>query len=107
MPTDPSARLPLHALPWLPRPSPRLREVLNALPSDPLQALLSLQSLAQAGWGEADLRSIGRKVRAILKSAPSDAGSEARKAGLVPAKLLILSTSTASHIVDALIGTAI
>src|SRR5689334_10782278 len=72
-----------------------------------MQALISLQSLAQAGWGEAELRSIGRKVRGILKTAPANFGSEARAQGFVPIRLLVLSASTASHIADALIGTAI
>jgi len=72
-----------------------------------MQVLASLQSLAQAGRGEAELRSIGRKVRGTLKSAPANFGSEARAQGLVPVRLLILSASTASHIADALIGTAI
>ncbi len=72
-----------------------------------MQALVSLQSLAQAGWSEAELRSIGRKVRGILKSAPANFRSDARTQGLVPVRLLILSASTASHIADALIGTAI
>jgi len=102
-----SAKLPPHDLPWLPRPAGHLRDQLSALPGDPMQALASLQSLAQAGWGEAELRSIGRKVRGILKSAPANFGSEARAQGLVPIRLLILSASTASHIADALIGTAI
>jgi FkbH-like protein len=102
-----SAKLPPHDLPWLPRPAGHLRDQLSALPGDPIQALASLQSLAQAGRGEAELRSIGRKVRGILKSAPADFGSEARAQGLVPIRLLILSASTASHIADALIGTAI
>src|SRR5512143_2210373 len=94
-------------MPWLPRPSGRLREQISALPGEPMQALASLQSLAQAGWSEAELRSIGRKVRGILKSAPANFRSDARTQGLVPVRLLILSASTASHIADALIGTAI
>jgi len=77
-----SAKLPPHDLPWLPRPAGHLRERLSALPGDPMQALVSLQSLAQAGWGEAELRSIGRKVRGILKSAPANFGSEARRKDL-------------------------
>ena len=72
-----------------------------------MRALATLQSLAQAAWGEAELRSIGRKLRGILKSAPANFGAEVRAQGLVPIRLLILSASTASHIVDALIGTAI
>jgi FkbH-like protein len=102
-----SAKLPPHDLPWLPRPAGHLRDQLSALPGDPMQVLASLQSLAQAGRGEAELRSIGRKVRGTLKSAPANFGSEARAQGLVPVRLLILSASTASHIADALIGTAI
>lgn len=102
-----SAKLPPHDLPWLPRPAGHLRDQLSALPGAPLHALASLQSLAQAGRGEAELRSIGRKVRGILKSAPANFGPEAKAQGLVPVRLLILSASTASHIADALIGTAI
>jgi FkbH-like protein len=102
-----SAKLSPHELPWLPRPAGHLREQLSALPGDPVQALVSLQSLAQAGWAEAELRSIGRKVRGILTSAPANFGADARAQGLVPIRLLILSASTASHIVDALAGTAI
>jgi FkbH-like protein len=102
-----SAKLPLHDLPWLPRPAGQLREQISALPGDRLQALVSLQSMSQAGWGEAELRSIGRKVRGLLKSAPAHFRSEASAQGLVPIRLLILSASTTSHIADALIGTAI
>jgi hypothetical protein len=53
---DPSARIPLSALPWLPRPSAKMRDRLATLPAEPLPALLFVQSLAQAAWGEADLR---------------------------------------------------
>jgi FkbH-like protein len=102
----PAAKLSLGELPWLPRPANNLRQQLSALPPDPMQALLSLQSLAQGGWGEADLRSIGRKIRGMLKSAAANFHSEARQQGFVPIRLLILSASTFSHIADALIGTA-
>ena len=47
------------------------------------------------------------KSRGILKSAPANFAAEARKHGLVPVRILILSASTVSHISDALIGTAI
>ena len=107
MPTEQSAKRPLHALPWLPRPQARLSDGLDALPAAPLQALLSLQALAQAAWGEAELRAIGRTARAILKKAPAGISGEARQAGLVPLRLLILSASTASHLADALVATAI
>jgi FkbH-like protein len=94
-------------LPWLPRPQTKLRDALDALPGEPLPALSALQALAQAGWGEAELRAIGRKVRGILKSAPAEIRSDAKQTGLVPLRLLILSASTASHLADALIGAAI
>ena len=100
-------KIPLQALPWLPRPPAKLREEPASLSADPLQALKFLQSLAQAGWGEADLRLLGRKISDILKSAPASLAAEARKPGLVRIRLLILSASTASHLSDALIGTAI
>jgi FkbH-like protein len=104
---NPSVKIPLQALPWLPRPAAKLRDELALLPADPLQALKFLQSLAQAGWGEADLRLLGRKISGILKSAPASLAAEARQHGLVRIRLLILSASTASHLSDALIGTAI
>jgi FkbH-like protein len=84
-----------------------MRDELAQLAADPMEALLSLQSLAQAAWGEADLHLLGRKVFGILRAAPATLRAEARKRGLIPVRLLILSASTASHIGDALIGTAI
>ncbi len=105
--TSPAAKLPLQALPWLPRPSGKMRERLAALPAEPLLALQFLHSLAQAAWGDADLRVLGRKITGILKSAPANLTAEARKQGFVPVRILILSASTVSHISDALIGTAI
>jgi FkbH-like protein len=105
--TSGPAKIPLQALPWLPRASGKMRDRLAALPAEPMQALLFLQSLAQAAWGEADLRLLGRKVSGVLKSAPASFGIEARKQGLAQVRLLILSASTASHISDALVGTAI
>jgi len=105
--TNPPTKIPLQALPWLPRPFAKLRDELALLPADPLQALKFLQPLSQAGWGEADLRLLGGKISSILNSAPATLAAEARKHGLVRIRLLILSASTASHLSDALIGTAI
>ncbi len=102
-----AAKLPLQALPWLARPLNKIRDAIGSLPPDPLQALKAAQSLAQAGWDEADLRLLGRKVRSVLKAAPANLAAEARAHGLLPIHLLLLSASTASHITDALIGTAI
>ncbi|WP_346361484.1 HAD-IIIC family phosphatase, partial [Bosea sp. (in: a-proteobacteria)] len=101
------AKLPVDALPWLPRPVGKMREAIAALPADPLEALGAMRALAQAGWDEADLRQLGRKIRSILKSAPPSFTDDARKRGLVAVHLLILSASTANHLVDSLIGTAI
>jgi FkbH-like protein len=84
-----------------------MRDRLASLPAEPLQALLFAQSLAQAAWNEADLRLLGRKIAGILKSAPANFAVEARQHGLARIRILILSASTASHIADALIGTAI
>jgi FkbH-like protein len=100
-------KLPLQALPWLPRPVRKMREHLAGLPADPLDALTAMRPLAQAGWDEGELRLLGRKVRGILKSEASSLKAEARKQGLVPLHLLLLSASTANHLGDALIGTAI
>jgi FkbH-like protein len=105
--TAAAAKLSPQVLPWLPRPSGKMRDRIASLPSEPLQALLSLQSLAQAAWGEAELRLLGRKIRSIVKSAPSGFAAEARQSGLAQVRLLVLSASTASHIPDALVGTAI
>lgn len=106
-PTAPAAKLSPQALPWLPRPSGKMRDRIASLPSEPLPALLFLQSLAQAAWGEADLRLLGRKIRSILKSAPSSFAAKAKQNGLAQVRVLVLSASTASHISEALIGTAI
>ena len=100
-------KLPPQALPWLPRPARKMREGISALPADSLEALQAARLLAQAGWDEPDLRLLGRKIRTLLKTAPADFAAEARKQGLVPLHLLILSASTASHLTDALIATAI
>ena len=102
-----STKIPLSALPWLPRPAGKMRDPLAALPTESMAALLFLPSLAQAGWGEADLGLLGRKISRILRSAPADFASEVRRHGLTQARILILSASTASHLSDALIGTAI
>jgi FkbH-like protein len=104
---NPAEKIPLSALPWLPRPQGRMRDALASLPIGPIEALSRLQCLAQSAWGEADLRLLGRKITSIRKSAPSSLDADARKQGLVPVRLLILSASTASHLGDALIGTAL
>jgi hypothetical protein len=105
--TSHSTKIPLQALPWLPRPSEKMRDRLASLPAEPMEALLFLQSLAQAAWGEADLRLLGRKISSILRSAPANFTAEARQHGLAQVRILILSASTASHSSDALVGTAI
>jgi hypothetical protein len=77
-------KVPLHALPWLPRPSNKIRDQIGSLPADPLAALQAAQTLAQAGLDEAELRLLGRKVRSIRKSAPAALPAEARKLGSAP-----------------------
>jgi FkbH-like protein len=100
-------RLLPQALPWLPRPSRKMREEIAGLSDDALQALQAARGLAQAGCDEPELRQLGRKIRGILQSAPPGFAAEARQQGLVPLRVLILSASTASHLSDALIATAI
>jgi len=102
-----ATKMPLQALPWLLRPSGKLRDRLSSLPVEPLKASLFLHSLAQQAWGEADLGLLGRKLSGIVRSAPANFTSEARKHGLARVRVLILSASTASHLSDVLIGTAI
>ena len=89
--TNQPTRIPLQALPWLPRPSAKMRERIAPLPAEPVEALLFLQSLAQAAWGEADLRILGRKIGGIMRSAPANFAAEVRKRGLLPVRILILS----------------
>jgi FkbH-like protein len=101
------SRLPPQGLPWLPRPLRKMRDEIAGLPDDALQALQAMRALAQAGWDEPELRQLGRKIRSILRSAPADFAAAARQQGLVPLRLLILSASTASHLSDTLIATAI
>ena len=101
------AKLTVQALPWLPRPAGKMRERVASLPPEPVAALKYLHALAQAAWGEADLRLLGRKVKSILQSAPPGFSAEARQGGLSQIRILVLSASTASHISDTLIGTAI
>jgi FkbH-like protein len=105
--TNQPTRIPLQALPWLPRPSAKMRERIAPLPTEPVEALIFLQSLAQAAWSEADLRILGRKIGGIMRSPPANFAAEARKHGLLPVRILILSASTASHVSDALVATAI
>jgi FkbH-like protein len=107
MSARPAASLPLQALPWLPRPLRKMRDQLASLPADPLVALRTAQALAQAGWDEPELRLLGRKIGGILKAAPAALAAEAHQQGLIAIRLLMLSASTASHLADALIGTAI
>src|SRR4051812_13161636 len=84
-----------------------MRDAIASLPGEPLSALGAARTLAQAGWDEVDLRLLGRKIRNIGKSAGADFAAEVRKHGVIPVHLLMLSASTASHLTDALIGTAI
>jgi FkbH-like protein len=102
-----AAKLPLQALPWLARPLNKIRDAIGSLPADALPALKAARLLAQAGWEEADLRLLGRKVKGVLKAAPATFAAEARAQGLIPIHLLVLSASTASHLTDALVSTAI
>ena len=78
-----------------------------ALPPGSLEAMQAARLLAQAGWDEPDLRLLGRKIRPLLKTTPAEFAAEAGKQGPIPLHLLILSASTASHLTDALIATAV
>jgi FkbH-like protein len=100
-------KLPPQMLPWLPRSSRKMRDEIAALPENPMDALQAMHLLAQAGWDDADLRLLGRKIRSLLKSAPETFAGDVRQQGFVPLHLLVLSASTATHLSDALIATAI
>jgi FkbH-like protein len=72
-----------------------------------LGALLEARALARLGWDEPSLRTLGRKVRRVLGALGGSPSSDLRDAGLSPLRLLLLSPTTASHMADVLIGTAI
>ena len=100
-------KLLFQSLPWLPRPVRKIGEEIATLQGDSLEALRAMRAIGQAGWGETELSQLGRKIRSVLKAAPAGFDQDAKKHGFVPMNLLILSASTVSHLMDALVGTAI
>jgi FkbH-like protein len=98
----------LHQLPWLPvadaHAFSRLKEGAAVAGQDGLRLL---QTLSNYGWSEPELRRLGRQASKTLAGLAVDRAVAARSAGLVPFRLLVLSSNTLSHAADALRGTAL
>lgn len=96
------------SLPWLPLPNEaddaRLASLL-ASSDDNVCWLQEVQALAGFAWSEPRLRKLGKAVRRLF-SRPSWPEAAA-KAGLLPYRLLILSSSTSVHMQDAITATAL
>lgn len=98
----------IHELPWLVRPTRADREELASLRGDTnvIQEMARLAKLAQRGWNESELRSIGRRLRKLLQSIADDSAT-----GTIPGytrtSLLIISSSTANYFVEALCASAL
>jgi FkbH-like protein len=71
-----------------------------------MEALVEARALSRIGWDEANLRSLGRRVRKVL-GAEGVSASDLRSEGLTALRVLFLSPNTASHMADVLIATAI
>jgi FkbH-like protein len=95
-------------LPWLIEPTAEERERLVGLSSiDDPQLLATLRALVERNWNETSLRSIGRKLRKIFPSDRSSLNQLAQNSGCISLSLLIISTDTVNHLVDALCGSAL
>lgn len=97
----------LRDLPWLPLPTDAERETLRQpLTGAGAADLKRLMSLAERRWDGSELGSIGRKLQKVVRQAGGDWRQQAKAAGLIPVSLLILSSTTAAHIVEVLAAAA-
>jgi FkbH-like protein len=95
-------------LPWLARPAAADRDALaKPIGSDSIAEIERLRGIADRYWNEAELRSLGRKVRTALSDQNAGWRDDARRSGLLPFYLLIISSRTVSHLTDALRATAL
>jgi len=95
-------------LPWLIGPSAEDREQLTRLTGmDGSEQIVALRRLVDRGWNESDLGSMGRKIRKALGSSVSSRVEVAQSAGCISFSLLIISSNTVNHLVDALCASAL
>jgi FkbH-like protein len=98
----------LYERPWLPAPTPAERDEITRLDwHDGQAAIVRLAALSERCWNESELGVIGRKVRKFVKSQGAGWREDAKKAGLSPLSLLMLFSSTASHLVEPLMASAL
>lgn len=98
----------IHDLPWLMRPTPADRAELGGITgTGGMKDVASLRAIADRGWNDGELRSIGRKLRKSLQSVEGDWRQHANKAGCTPFSLLIVSSRTVNHLTDALCAAAL
>jgi FkbH-like protein len=103
-----SGECPILDLPWLERPTVQDRERLASAANDSAEeTVVNFRKLLTRGWGEAELHSIGRKIRRLLRSGSADPDKIAQNSACVRLSLLIVSSSTVSHLVDALTASAL
>lgn len=98
----------LQELPWLPLPSDAERDALRQpMTNAAMENAVRLTKLAEHRWTDSEMGSIGRKLRKILRQAGDDWRQQAKDAGLTPATVLILSSSTVAHMVDVIAAAAL
>lgn len=95
-------------LPWLPGPSEQDRADLTLIDGrEGLQDIERLRRLSSRGWNESELRSIAKRLDASISALGPDWRSQLRAAGYSPFNLLVISSGTMSHLVDALRATGL
>jgi FkbH-like protein len=95
-------------LPWLVAPTTQDRERLTqsgALTGGQLVA--ALRGLVNRAWNEGELSSIGRRLRRGLAAGVTDCAEAAQATGCTSVSLLIISTNTVNHLLDALCASAL
>lgn len=98
----------LHELPWLPQPTQNEREAWKQFGDlEGLADIGRLAALSGRRWNDAELAAIGRKLRKMIRGAANGWQAEARALGFSPVSLLMLYSSTASHMIEALMATAL
>jgi FkbH-like protein len=95
-------------LPWLIAPTAQDREQLARLGAIGGRQLIgALRGLINRAWNDGELGSIGRRLRRALASDVSGCVEAAQGAGCISFSLLIVSTNTINHLVDALCASAL
>lgn len=95
-------------LPWLIAPTAQDRERLARLGGlECGQLIQALRELIGRGWNDTELSSIGRRLRKALGSNTRGPEELAQSTGCVGFSLLIVSSNTVNHLVDALCASAL